>query len=571
MAIAMCLGVEETQPCLGAEGDTMAGGRRPTDDVVDEARETLHQALTEAADGRESDVDPRRVLRGIVEAARELSAARYGALAIVGPDDTLIDLIVDGLSDAEIKRIGQHPRGVGLLGDLIKRPRALRIARIADDPSAHGFPPHHPTMTSFVGVPVFVHARVFGILYVADKHPAAEFTDSDERALSALSSAAGVAIENARLYDRSQRRGRWLEASADITRMLLERANRDDALRSVVTWAKKLSKGDGAGVLLAADGSDLVIHEVDGYPVDDLRGRVVPTDEPALARVLTDGLPTTVADVRALLRAGGDADSESEAMSALLVPFRSSSNSVGILFVVEPKPSAREDEDMLKSFADQAAIALDLAQARVDSETIVVLEERDRIARDLHDVVIQRLFATGLMLQGAQRTIDQPETRDRIEAAVGELDTTIRDLRSAIFELHRHAPTSLRSELGRLIADYSDVLGFAPRLSTRGPINTVVDADLRAHLLAVLREALSNVAKHAHATAVNVTLTATDRDVVAMVVDDGVGIHATVKESGLRNMRERAVAFGGSMLIGRADPRGTRIEWRVPLPPARPS
>jgi signal transduction histidine kinase len=550
----------------------MAGGQRPTDDVADEARETLHQALTDAAGARESDVDPRRVLRGIVEAARELSAARFGAVGIVGPDDGFTDLIVDGLSDAETERIGEHPHGIGLLGELIKQPRPLRVARIADDPSAHGFPPHHPTMTTFLGVPVFVHARVFGILYVAEKQTGVEFTDSDERALSALGAAAGVAIENARLYARSQRRGRWLEASADITRMLLERANRDDALRAVAKSARELSKGDGAGVLLASGRSDLVILEVDGDLVDDLRGRTMPTDEPALARVLTDGLPTTVPDVRTLLRAARTTNNDQAAMSALLVPFRSSSNTVGILFVVEPTPApSREDENMLKSFADQAAIALDLAQARADSETVVVLEERDRIARDLHDVVIQRLFATGLMLQGAQRATDQPDARDRIETAVSELDITIRDLRTAIFELHRQAPTSLRSELGRLVSDYTDVLGFAPRLSTRGPVNTVIDAQLRAHLLAVLREALSNVAKHAHASAVDITLTATDRDVVAAVVDDGVGLPATTKQSGLRNLRERAVAFGGSLLIDRAEPHGTRIEWRVPLPPARGS
>ncbi|HYJ70709.1 MAG TPA: GAF domain-containing sensor histidine kinase [Nocardioidaceae bacterium] len=550
----------------------MAGGQRPTDDVADEARETLQQALTETAQGRESDVDPRRVLRGIVEAARELSAARFGALGIVGPDDSLTELIVDGLTDAEVKRIGEHPRGLGLLGELIKHPRALRIARISDDPMSHGFPPHHPTITSFLGVPVFVHARVFGILYVGNKQTADEFADSDERALVALGAAAGVAIENARLYMRSQRRGRWLEASADITRMLLERANRDDALRAVAKWARELSGSDGAGVLLAADGSELVIHEVDGDPVGDLRGRMVPADEPALARVLTDGLPTTVPDVRGLLRAPTGSNGEAVVMSALLVPFRSSSNSVGILLVVEPKAtSSREDEYMLESFADQAAIALDLAQARVDSETVVVLEERDRIARDLHDVVIQRLFATGLMLQGAQRATDQPDARGRIETAVSELDTTIRDLRTAIFELHHHAPTSLRAELRNLVSDYSEVLGFAPRLSTRGPINTVIDAQLRSQLLAVLREALSNVAKHAHASAVEITLIATDRDVLAQVVDDGVGVHETEKQSGLRNLRERAVAFGGSLRVERAEPHGTRIAWRVPLPPARAS
>jgi signal transduction histidine kinase len=202
---------------------------------------------------------------------------------------------------------------------------------------------------------------------------------------------------------------------------------------------------------------------------------------------------------------------------------------------------------------------------------VVVLEDRDRIARDLHDVVIQRLFATGLMLQGAQRSAIRPEVRERIETAVHELDVSIRDLRTTIFELHHHAPTSLRSELSRLMADYANVLGFLPRLSTRGPLNTVIDTQLRAQLLAVLREALSNVAKHAHASLVDIDLAASDREVSARVIDDGVGIDESAYESGLRNMRARARVLGGEVTIYPAVPQGTVLEWRVPLRSSRSS
>jgi signal transduction histidine kinase len=543
----------------------MTGGQRSRAPDPDRASDTLHRALVDAVSVG-SDRGTRSVLHRIVQAARELSDARFGALGVVGPDRALVDVVVEGLSTDEIRRIGQLPHGRGLLGTLIDEPRPIRLRRISDHPDAYGFPANHPPMTNFLGVPVYANDRLFGVLYLTDKQAADEFTAGDERAVIALAAAAGVAIENAWLYVLSQRRGRWLEASADITRMLLERADRDAALRAVAKRARELSGSDAACVLLAdEETSDLVVHEVDGAAVEDLRGMSVGSDEPALERVLTEGLATTVPDLHTLLGPTGVPDSHAE-RPALLVPFRSSSNASGILIVVEPSPPpSSEDEYMLQSFADQAAIALDLAQARIDGETVVVLEDRDRIARDLHDVVIQRLFATGLMLQGAQRTITQPDAQERIETAVNELDVSIRDLRTTIFELHHPAPTSLRSELTRLMADYANVLGFLPRLATRGPLNTVIDSQLQAQVLAVLREALSNVAKHAQATLVNIDLAASDREVSARIVDDGVGIDESAYESGLRNLRARARVLGGDVTINPAVPQGTVLEWRVPL------
>lgn len=526
--------------------------------------DVLRRATVGVGPGAVSDADPRTVLHRIVQAARELSEARYGAVSVVGPNGAMVDLIVDGLSDAEVERIGALPHGRGVLGTLIRNPRPLRIRRIDDHPDAAGFPEHHPRMTSFLGVPITFHDRVFGILYLTDKQTAPEFSESDERAVATLGSAAGVAIENARLFVLSQRRGRWLEASADITRMLLERADRDSALRAVAKRARELSGSATIGVLLAAtEGADLVVQEVDGEAAEDLRGRVVASDAPGLARVLTDGLPTTVDAVSTVLGSLGAAG-RLGSKPALLVPFRSRTQATGALLLVEPSPTpTREDEYLLQTFADQAAIALDLARARIDGETVVLLEERDRIARELHDVVIQRLFATGLMLQGAQRVTDEPEARERIETAVDELDLTIQDLRSAIFELHRHAPSSLRAELAQLVSDYTDVLGFPPRLSTRGPLDTAVGEQLRAHILAVVRETLSNVAKHAEATRVEVAVTVGD-DVTIQVADDGGGIDPTATQSGLRNLRKRARSLGGMLRIDGGQPHGTIVTWRVP-------
>jgi signal transduction histidine kinase len=555
----------------------MASGRPGAGNGSSAANGSIPRALTDAVVGLDSDLDLRGVLHRIVQAACALSTARYGALSIIGRDRSIVDLIIEGLGDTEIARIGHLPHGRGLLGRLLDDARPLRLSRISDHPSAWGFPAHHPEMTSFLGVPVHVQERIVGLLYLTDKQSAEAFTDADERAVSALGAAAGAAIENARFYALSQRRGRWLEASADITRMLLERADRDTALSVVARRARELSGSDAACVLLADGEQDLAVHAVDGAAAADLRGRTVPREGPALERVLGQGLPTTVRDLRTLFAkpdeplssgqpAAGRQPADNEPRPALLVPFRSSNNATGILLVVEPTPApSEEDEYMLQTFADQAAIALDLAKARSDGEMLVVLAERDRIARDLHDVVIQRMFATGLMLQGANRFATQPEVRERVETAVNELDTTIRDLRTAIFELHQRTAKSLRSELSDLVAEYTNVLGFAPRLATHGPLDAMIDSQLRSQVLAVLREALSNVAKHSRATSVRLSLAVTERELIAQVADNGVGIGEAAYESGLRNLRERASSLGGSVTIERAEPHGTSIEWRVPL------
>src|SRR5262245_33229097 len=393
----------------------MASGRRRAGSGSRAAREGIRRALADdAVVGLDSDLDLRGVLHRIVQAACALSTARYGALSIIGRDRSFVDLIIEGLSDTEIARIGDLPHGRGLLGKLLDEAKPLRLGRISDHPSAWGFPPHHAEMTSFLGVPVHVQDQIVGLLFLTDKESADEFTDADERAVSALGAAAGAAIENARFYALSQRRGRWLEASADITRMLLERADRDTALSVVARRARELSGSDAACVLLADGDQDLAVLAVDGVAAAGLHGRTVPRESPALERVLGEGLPTTLPDLRTLFEqadrlgsgrpVAGRRPAAKMPRPALLVPFRSSNNATGILLVVEPTPPpTQEDETMLQTFADQAAIALDLAKARSDGEMVVVLAERGRIARDSHGVVIQRLLGTGLLPPGCYR------------------------------------------------------------------------------------------------------------------------------------------------------------------------
>ena len=221
--------------------------------------------------------------------------------------------------------------------------------------------------------------------------------------------------------------------------------------------------------------------------------------------------------------------------------------------------------DLLASLADQASLALDRAEAIADREELALVADRDRIARDLHDLVIQRLFATGLQLQGARRIAMSDDVRERLDSAVTDLDTTIRDIRSTIFELQRVGERSLRSDLRDLAKEYVPVLGFTPLVRTTGPVDTAVGGELGEQLLAVLREALSNTARHAEASAAVVEVEVTGDRVLLSVTDNGKGIPGERQESGLRNVRRRAADHGGAVRLLREEPHGTRLEWSVPL------
>jgi signal transduction histidine kinase len=250
---------------------------------------------------------------------------------------------------------------------------------------------------------------------------------------------------------------------------------------------------------------------------------------------------------------------------ATVVPLATAETLHGLLVIT---PVGHDDDDdltMLGTFAGQAALAFERALAQEEREMYVILEDRERIARDLHDVVIQRLFATGMQLQTAARLASRPEVADRVNAAVDDLDATIRDIRSAIFELRTPMTAQLRAEVRELVAAAAGQLGFRPALEIIGPLDSAVPGEVRADLLAVLREALSNVVRHARATSVRVMVSVEAGDITILVVDDGVGIPADAKRSGLENLSDRAQRRGGTFQTRPNDPRGTLVEWRVPL------
>jgi signal transduction histidine kinase len=539
--------------------------------VVLATQDRLH-ALLDAVVSISSDLDLRSVLERIVAAACRLAGARYGALGVIGPDRHLIEFITYGISAEQRGLIGPPPRGHGILGLLIEDAKPLRLRELGEHPRSYGFPPNHPPMSSFLGVPVRVREQVFGNLYLTEKEAGEEFTDEDEQIVVALAAAAGVTVDNARLYAQAGRRQRWLEATAEITSTLLGDVDRSVALQFVARRAREVAGADLAVILLPADSVDALVVEVaDGPGAAALRGVRVPRQGSLAGEVAKSDHSLASDDLRkdgqAWQPENGWPDEWPALGPAVMVPLGSPSG--GVLAVACAQDSERrftsEDVGLVEAFAGQAALALDRARARADRERLAVFEDRDRIARDLHDLVIQRVFAVGLQLQGLARVAQSPRVAERLTAVVADLDATIRDIRSTIFALHHGGEgTTFKDAIAAVIDDATATLGFRPRLDLVGPIESAIPVAVRGHVLAVLREALSNIARHANAAHVEVRLSA-DRHVLVEVRDDGRGMGGAIRESGLRNLRERAESAGGSFQIQPAQPNGTLLQWRAPL------
>jgi signal transduction histidine kinase len=534
------------------------------------------RGLLDAVVGIATDLSLDSVLERIVRAACQLADARYGALGVLGagPDRRLREFVTHGLTDEQRARIGDLPRGHGILGVLIDSPRPLRLTNLGEDALSYGFPANHPPMSSFLGVPIRIRDKVFGNLYLTEKQSADGFTADDEEIVVALAAAAGVVVENSRLYEDGEQRQRWLEAAADVTAALLGEASRDDALQLVVDRGRVSAGADLAAVMLRHQGGRLLVEAVSGPSPEGLVGAAMPIAGTVVGAVLDGGEPVVVDDALGSGRvaaSGFPAEDGWPALESLaLLPMRSSGSVAGILALGWSTHSEQlyRDTDLRlpSSFAEQATLALQLAQAQEDRGRLAVFEDRDRIGRDLHDLVIQRLFAIGLALDNASRLSDLPDlAAKRIAGAVDDIDATIKDIRRSIFELSTPTTSSdVRAELGASIAVIAPALGFTPQLRTEGPVDSAVPNELRPHLLAVVREALSNVARHAHATSVLVVLQVGDA-VVLTVSDDGGGMAPGSRESGLRNMRERAESFGGTFTAGPGPRGGTVVAWRVPL------
>jgi signal transduction histidine kinase len=540
-------------------------------DAVRTTRDRVHNLL-EAVLSVGSELDLPQVLRRIVEAAVLLVDAEYGALGVI-EGKGLSEFLTTGIPGDQARAIGALPSGHGILGELIRHPEPLRLSEITDHPSSYGFPAGHPPMHSFLGVPIRVRETVFGNIYLTEKRGGAQFDGEDETVLRTLAVAAGVAIENARLYKAARDRQQWLEANTLIVRDLLSGAQETEVLRGIVQHAIRILGADlGVLALPIAGTTDLRVAIAVGVDADAHRGLVLPVDGSFLGAAIAAGEPITTTEITADPRVTVGPPRWDGLGPVLAVPMAAGGRAHGVLMLARQKQAAPYTEDEaepLLAFAGQAALAMELGERRRSAEEVALLEDRDRIARDLHDLAIQRLFATGMTLQSSLRFVDHPQATERLLRAVDDLDETIKIIRSTIFGLRvREADRDrqgLRSRAAAGVESAARMLGFTPALRMEGLVDTEVPPAVAEDALAVMEEALSNVARHARATAVEVSFTVAAGELTVAVSDDGVGLPAAGRRSGLRNLGERARSHGGGMEAATRPAGGTRLVWKVPL------
>ncbi|MET0704884.1 MAG: GAF domain-containing sensor histidine kinase [Mycobacterium sp.] len=513
--------------------------------MVDAQGVHVRDALIEAMFAVTSGLDLERTLQTIVHTAMELVDARYGALGVISTESrhTLERFVYHGIDDATRARIGPLPSGHGVLGLLIDSPEPVRIETLSHHPVSVGFPANHPPMRSFLGVPIRIRDQVFGNLYLTEKADGAKFSPDDERLVQALAGAAGIAIDNARLYQAARTRQLWIEATGDISTNLL--AGEDPAVvhAQIVARAAELTGSESSALLMPdATGTLTVVAGLAPAAIDTA----------LVARCYAERIPLRTKDPAVLALPLREPDAVSGVLVCMAAP--------GVSFT-------DEQLDMMAAFADQAGLALQLARTQASAVVAMreldVLSDRDRIARDLHDHVIQRLFAVGLSLQSARggEAVDTPR---RISAALDDLQEVVQEIRTAIFDLHGGSVTRLRQRLEQAVTRMTADSPIRSALHVTGPLS-VVDAALADHAEAVVREAVSNAVRHAGATTLNVGVTVDD-DLSITVIDDGTGFPAAPTRSGLANLASRADECGGRLEVGTAPDGGTRLVWSVPLP-----
>ena len=545
--------------------------------LVDQAGQILAaqhriQRLLEANRTIVSELSLPAVLRQIVESARQTAGARYAALGVIGSDGLLEEFIHVGMDDTTVAAIGDLPKGRGLLGALIEHPEPIRLPRITDDSRSAGFPPGHPPMTTFLGVPIRNRDQIFGNLYLTNRLDGNEFTAEDEELISALAATASIAIENARLYEESRQRQEWLRASGEISRNLLLSEDTDiDTLRRIAESVKRLAAADVvSGVLpLLSGAGELEVVMAVGIGQEDLSGLRYPPADTIAWHAMQEGRGLIVQDVDRQSGVFLHLRQAVPVTQVMAVPLIGESGARGALIagrIGRHTTFTAADLDMAETFAGQATIALELADARAAQQQLAALEDRDRIARDLHDHVIQRLFAVGLSLQGMAAKANESAIRERLAQAVEELDETISQIRTTIFDLHDTIPDNrLRSRVKAVVEELEPVLGVQLELTWSGPLDTLVDSSLITDVEAVVREALTNVARNAQASTLRVTIGADTDQLTVDVSDDGVGLRDNRRRSGLANLRNRADSRGGTLTLENQEQGGLRLRWSIPL------
>jgi signal transduction histidine kinase len=536
-------------------------GRRDRRDVLLDAGLSLASELSLPA-----------VLQRIVDLAVQVTDARYGALGVLGEDGRMTDFLTTGISERQRRLIGSLPQGRGLLGYVIRHPRPVRVADIGRHRESSGFPKHHPPMKSFLGAPVVAMGKVYGNIYLTEKKGGQEFTAEDEHSLAVLAAQAGSAVANATLYEQMHARERWLDSLRTITGEILAGADTDVVLRRIARDARDLAGAQIATIVSEASvPGELVVSVAVGDGVAALEGQAVPPGRSISGGVMTSGTPLVFEDASLEKNAFPGIIRTARVGPAIFVPLRVRGAATGTLMVANRKGDAPFPEPtvrLVETFADQASVAIEYSRAQADQRRLGLMDERERIAKELHDGIIQSLFAVGMGLQGTALVAGSGDVAERIERAVAELDRVIRDLRNYIFGLR---PGILADRgLDQALRALGEEVAARSRLDVSVRVDPHAASALASHshdVVQLTREALSNVVRHANAKHVSVRLSARNGHAAVLTVeDDGVGFDPRVAGAGngLPNMRGRAAALHGDLRISSRNGKGTRLRLTVP-------
>ena len=513
-----------------------------------------------------TDLELAGALRNVVQVACDLVDARYGAVGVISAEGLLEEFIHVGMPDDVVARLGSPPAGLGILGAVITDAAVIRLPDLSRDPRSVGFPAGHPPMESFLGVPIRVRGTVYGNLYLTGAR-GGTFDDTDEQIIISLAAMAATAIANARLYEDARLGQRWIAASEEINQGLLSGSIADTDVSFISRLVVELSDAVFTGVVLP----DRETFEYASGPLAGDPALDADVAFSALAAAVRTTLRTDASrlSLRTVERA---ASNEIAAFGpVMIVTWGEESGAPTGALVVARAPSGHPfsggDRQMAERFSRSVSIARELATARNDRERVALADERDRIARDLHDHVIQSLFAVGLGLQSVVGAAPGP-VGARIAAQVDAIDVTIRQIRQTIFQLSSPPTASAYSQkqrLNQLVRTILEGEGIDSSLDFRGPVDTLIDSELGEEVSAVLREALSNVVRHAEASRVDISVAVSPTGVRVVVTDNGRGLGELATRSGLDNLATRAAVRGGTFTIAARAPSGTTLDWAVPV------
>jgi two-component system sensor histidine kinase DevS len=515
------------------------------------------------------------ILQRIVELASQLTGARYGAIGVLGPRGGISQFVYTGITPEQHAAIGHLPVGKGILGALIEDARPLRLRDLHSDPRSAGFPPNHPPMRSFLGAPVTARGRVFGNIYLTEKRDAAEFDAEDERALVVLAAQAGVALENAHLYEELEARVQRMDALHAIVTAIMRGDDSDVVVGLVARHARALLQADLASMAVPSrDHRHLTVLTADGAEAESMIGEVFPLEGSVSGDAITGGHLVVLQDAAADDRIAQPIVRSGVFGPALFVPLAARGEPFGTLLLARRRgaqPFEVGEVRLAEVFAGQAAVVLEQARLQHEVHRLETLEERERIARELHDGTIQSLFTVGLGLQGTASLAAEPEVVQRLHGAVEELDRVIRDLRNYIFGLE---PGVLAErQLGRALEDMVEEFQHRTGVVAIAEIDPHAAGALAqdaAEVVQLVREALSNVGRHAAAATCRVSLNRDpDADVVQLEIDDdGRGFDETVVKGtgrGLGNLRQRTARLGGRAEIVSVPGEGTTVRVAIPV------